>query len=83
MVERVFYDILGSRRVTEEVLGATFCLVEQALNSRPIIPVSTVSRALEALTPNYFFLAQHDTNFPSLLPREHFDHKKMYVKAQS
>ena len=42
-VKRMLYDILGSRRVTEEVLGTTLCLVEQALNSRPITPVSTDS----------------------------------------
>ena len=45
-VKRVLYDILGSRRVTEEVLVTTLCLVEQALNSRPITPVSTDSRVL-------------------------------------
>ena len=37
-VKRVFYDLLGSRRLTEEVLGTTLCLVEQALNSRPLKP---------------------------------------------
>ena len=68
-VKRVLYDILGSRRVTEEVLGTTLCLVEQALNSRPITPVSTDSRELKALTPNHFLLGQHATSFPSLLPR--------------
>ena len=26
---------------------------------------------------------QHATSFPSLLPGEHFDHKKRYVRAQS
>ena len=82
-VKRVLYDILGSRRVTEEVLGTTLCLVEQALNSRPITSVSTDSRELEALTPNHFLLGQHATSFPSLLPGEHFDHKKRYVRAQS
>ena len=82
-VKRVLYDILGSRRVTEEVLGTTLCLVEQALNSRPITPVSTDSRELEALTPNHFLLGQNATSFPSLLPGEHFDHKKRYVRAQS
>ena len=58
-VKRVLYDILVSRRVTEEVLGITLCLVEQAFNSRPITPVSTDSRELEALTPNNFLLGQH------------------------
>ena len=82
-MKRVLYDILGSRRVTEEVLGTTLCLVEQALNSRPITPVSTDSRKLKALTPNHFLLGQHATSFPSLLPGDHFDHKKRYVRAHS
>ena len=82
-VKRVPYDILGSRRVTEEVLGTTLCLVEQALNSRPITPVSTDSRELEALTPNHLLLGQHTTSFPSLFSGEHFDHKKRNVRAQS
>ena len=82
-MERVLYVILGSRRVIEEVLGTTLCLVEQALNSRPITPVSTDSRELEALIPNHFLLGQHATSFPSLLPGEHFDHRKRYVLAQS
>ena len=63
-VKRVLYDIVGSRRVTEEVLGTTICLVEQALNSRPNTPVSTDSRELEAFTPNQFLLGQHATSFP-------------------
>ena len=65
------------------MLGTTLCLVEQASNSRPITPVSTDSRELEALTPNHFLLGQNSTSFPSLLPWEHFDHKKRYVRAQS
>ena len=58
-MKRVLYDILGNRRVTEEMLGKTLCLVEQALNSRPITPVSTDSRELEELTPNHFLPGQH------------------------
>ena len=81
-VKRVFYDILGSRRVTEDVLGLFLCLVEQALNSRPITFVNTCSRELEALTTNHFLLGQHATSFPSLTPRERFDHKKRCVRAQ-
>ena len=64
-MKRVLYDIIGSRRITEEVLGTTLCLVEQALNSRPnSTPVSTDSRELETLTPNHFLLGQHPTSFP-------------------
>ena len=40
--------------MTEELLGTTLCLVEQALNDRPILPVSTDSRDLEALIPTVF-----------------------------
>ena len=75
-VKRVLYDIPSSRRVNEEVLGTTLCLVEQVLNSRPITPVSTDSRELEALTSNHFLLGQHPTSFPSLLPGEHFATRK-------
>ena len=37
---RVLYTTLGTRRLTDEVLSTTFCLVEHALNSRPLTPVS-------------------------------------------
>ena len=32
--KRVLYTILGKRRLTDEMLHTTFCLVEKALNSR-------------------------------------------------
>ena len=38
--KRVRYTILGTRRLTDEVLSTIFCLVEHALNSRPLTPVS-------------------------------------------
>ena len=34
--KRVLYTILGTRRHTDEILSTTFCLVEHALNSRPL-----------------------------------------------
>ena len=80
-VKRVLYDIIGNRRVTEEVLETTLCLVEQALSSRPITPVSTDSLKLEALTPNHLLQGLHARRFPSLLPGEHFEHKKRYGLA--
>ena len=39
--KRVFYAILGNRKLTEDVLLTTFCLVEQTLNARPLTPVSS------------------------------------------
>ena len=53
-VKRVLRDILFKRRVTEEQLGTTLCLVEQDLNSRPSTPISTDSHELQAITPNHF-----------------------------
>ena len=74
-VKRVLYDTLGNRRVTEEVLRTTLCLVEQSLNARPITAVSTNPLDLEALTPNHFILGQYAASFPSLSFEENFDHK--------
>ena len=74
--KRVLYGFLGSRRVTEEVLETTLCLVEQALISRPITLVSTDSRELEALTPKPIFArtTSHKRSFPftwaALRPQE-------------
>ena len=67
-VNCVLYDALGSRRVTEELLGATLCLLEHALSFSPITPVTTNSRELAALTANRFLLGQRALSFPSLLP---------------
>ena len=41
------YDILGTRKLTEEVLITTFCLVEQSLINRPLTPyppIRTISK---------------------------------------
>ena len=73
-VKRVLYDILGNRRVTEEVLRTTLCLVEQSLNARPITAVSSNPLDQEELTPNHFILGQHAASFPSLRFEENFDH---------
>ena len=80
-VKRVLYDILGNRRVTEEVLRNTLSLVEQSLNARPITAISTNPLDLEAL--NHFILGQHAASFPSLSFEENSDHKKRFAKAQS
>ena len=82
-VKRVLYEILGNRRVTEEALGTTLCLVEQSLNARPITAVSSDPLDLEALTPNHFIFGQHAASFPSQSFEENFDHKKRFARAQS
>ena len=52
--KRVFYAILGSRKLNDEILNTTMCLVEGSLNARPLTTVSDDPVSLEALTPNHF-----------------------------
>ena len=80
-VKRDWYDILGNRRVTEEILRTTLCLVEKSPNARPITAVSNNPLDLEALTPNHFILGQHAASFPSLSFEENCDHKKRLARA--
>ena len=47
--KKVFYDFLGTRKLTEEVLITTFCLVEQSLNKLALTPVSSDPNNLEVL----------------------------------
>ena len=81
--KRVLYTILGTRRLTDEVLNTTFCLVECALNSRPLTPVSADPSDLGAITPNHFLLGNQATRIPSIVGVDEFDHRKRYARAQS
>ena len=80
--KHVFYAILGNRRLTDEILTTTFCLVEQSLNSRPLVPVSADATDLDALTPNHFLLGTAGSTMPSH-QRADVDHKKRYARAQA
>ena len=80
--KRVLYSILGTRRLTDEVLHTTFCLVENALNSRPLTPVSADLR-LERYNANQFLLGENSTGIPSVVGENEFDHRKRYARAQS
>ena len=80
--KRIFYTILGTRRLSDKVLN-TFCLVEHALNSRALTPVSAVPSDLDALTPNHFLLGNQVRSLPSIIGVDEFDHRKRYAGAQS
>ena len=80
---RVLYTILGTRRLTDEVLQTTFCLVENALSSRPLTPVSADPCNFNAITPNHFPLGEYSTGVPSIVGNTQFDHRKRYAAAQS
>ena len=79
----MLYSILGTRRLTNEVLHTTFCLVENALNSRLLTPVSADPCDLNALTPNHVLLGEHSTGIPSVVGNNEFDHRKRYDRAKS
>ena len=52
--KQILDTIFGARRLTDKILNTTFCLVECALNARPLTPVSANPSDLGAITPNYF-----------------------------
>ena len=80
--KHTFYAILGDRRLTDEILTTVFCLVEQSLNARSLVPASADATDLDALTPNHFLLG---TAGSSLLSHSNcdFDHRKRYARAQA
>ena len=63
--KRVIYATLGPRKLTDEILKTTLCLVEGSFNARPLTPISDDSGILEALTPNHF-LSGHSLMLRSL-----------------
>ena len=65
------------------MLNTTFCLVEYALNSRPLTPVSADPSDLGAITPNHSLLGNQATRIPSIVGVDEFDHRKRYARAQS
>ena len=65
--KRVLYTIIGTRRLTDEVLHTIFCLVKHALNSRPLTPVSADPCNLNTITPNHFLLGEYSTGIPPLV----------------
>ena len=80
--KHVFYAVRGNRRLTDEILTTTFCLVEQSLNARPLVPASHDATELDALTPNHFLLGTAGSILPSH-QRAEVDHRKRYVRAQA
>ena len=78
--KHVFYAVLENRRLFDEILTTTFCLVEQRLNARPLAPASTDATDLDDLTPNHFLLGTAGSVLPSH-QRAEVDHRKRYVRA--
>ena len=75
-VKRTYYAVLGNRRLTDEVLQTTFCLVEMKLDNRPLTSVSNDPSEMDAITPNHSLLGFRPSMLPSLVESEDFDHRK-------
>ena len=56
MSKRILYSIVGSKRLNDECFHTEICQVEGILNSRPLSPVSSDCKDLEALTPSHFLI---------------------------
>ena len=69
--------------MTDEVLSTTFCLVEQALNARPLTPVTDDPSELDALTPNHFLLGRPSASLPPAVSNSDPNLRKRYTKAQA
>ena len=80
--KHVFYAVLGNRRLTDEILATTFCLVEQSLNARPLVPASADPTDLDVLTPNHFLHGTSSSVLPSHQQAD-VDHRKRYARAQA
>ena len=76
------YAVLDYRRLTDEVLKTTFCLVEQTLKNHPLRHASSDANNFYALTPN-LFLGSRNSCMPSLASVDAFDHRKRYARAQA
>ena len=64
-------------------LNTTFCLVEHALNSRSLTPLSAEPSNLGAITPKDFLIGNQATRIPSIAGVDEFDHRKRYARGQS
>ena len=79
---RVLYTILGTRRLTYELLNTNFCPVEHAINARPLTPVIADPSNVGAITPNHFLFGNQTVGTPSIVDFDEVDHRKRYACAQ-
>ena len=66
MSKRILNSIVGSKRLNDECFHTVICQVEGILNSRPLSPVSSDCKDLEALNPSHFLIG-HVLQPPSTL----------------
>ena len=76
------YANLFNRRLTDEILSTTFCIVGKSLNARPLVPASVDATEIDAITPIHFQLLITGSSLPSLANCD-FDYCKRYVRARA
>ena len=62
--KKALFASFSSRRLTEETLSTTMCLVEQVLNACPLTCASSDPDDFEAITPNHFLLGRDSVSLP-------------------
>ena len=62
--KRALKAIAGKQRVTDEALLTFMAEAESLVNSRPLTPLSSDCKDLEALIPNHFLLGRANLNLP-------------------
>ena len=82
--KKAMFVVLSSRRLTEETLSTTMCLVQQISNARLLTAISSDTQDLEALTPNHFLLNRSTVFLPVGLNQPlYFSYCRVSKQAQS
>ena len=83
--KKAMFAILSSRRLIEETLSTTMCLVEKVLNARrPLTCASSYPDDFEALTPNHFLLSCASVSSPvGVVQPDDFNHRRVFRQPQS
>ena len=76
----LFFATPGNRRLTDENLSTTFCVIEQSLNACWLVSASADALDLEALTLSHFLLGIAGSSLPTSANCD-FDHRKRYARA--
>ena len=82
--KKVMTAIMENRSLTDDVLSATMCLVEQTLNARPLTALTDDPEHLTALTPNHFLPGPENSSAPFMPSSERYhDLRKSFKTAQA
>ena len=64
-IRKILRALLGQQLISDKMLRTMMTEVQEMLNSRPLIPVSSDSKDLEPLPPNHLLLLGANPNYPA------------------